>query len=80
MEQVFPCNLSEMLLFQFKSVVSHPVVMEHCEEVAFLDNLCTDSVRLPLGLPGVSKERNIFSFPGCTRALPLVSLYIATAS
>lgn len=78
-EKVFPCNLSEALLFQFKSVVSRPVVMEHCEEATLLDNLCTDSVRLPLGLPGANKERNIFSFPGCTRAVPLVSLYIANA-
>lgn len=57
-EKVLPYNQTETLLFQFKSVVSHPLVMQHCEETVLLDNLLIDTVRPLLGLIEAAKERN----------------------
>lgn len=79
-EKVFPYNQSETLLFQFESIVSHPLVTQHCEEPVFLDNLLIDIVRLLLGLPEDTKERIFFFPPGWTRAVPSVSIYSVNAT
>lgn len=75
----FPYNQSETLLFQFESV-SHPLVMQHCEEPVLLDNLLIDIVRLLLGLPEATKERLFFFPPGWTRTVPSVSIYSVNAT
>lgn len=79
-EKVFPYNQSETLLFQFESIVSHPLVMQHCEEPVLLDNLLIDIVRLLLGFPEDTKERNFFFPSGWTRAVPSVSIYSVNAT
>lgn len=57
MVKKFPL-LTSLKLFngtvKWKPVVSHPLVMQHCEEPV-LDNLLIDLVRLLLGLPEATK-------------------------